>query len=68
MPLRPYVFGIFERGCQIFHCTRVERSLKWAEMAPGLEFSLVRSIRDGSLVGLHAMQNIRPHQRTQLPH
>jgi hypothetical protein len=58
-------FGVFKRGSQILHRTLIKCCLARAQVAPGLEFGLVRKIVDYPPVGLQAAQDVGPHERSQ---
>ncbi len=58
-------FGVFKRGRQFLHCTLIKRCLARTQVAPGLEFGLVRQVVDHPLVGLQPTQNVGPYERAQ---
>jgi len=64
-PLALNAFNSLQLLRQLVDCSLVERRLLGAELAERLNLGLVRQIGDDRLVGLHAPQNIRPHQFAQ---
>ena len=57
--------GVFQRFGQFLHRLLVQRGLRLAQAAAGLDLGLVRQVGDDPLVGLQPPQDVGPHQRAQ---
>ena len=59
--------GLLQARGEILDRLRVQRRLLAAEVAMRLDLGLVGQVGDDRLVGLHAPQDVGPHQLAQRP-